>query len=317
MKTYAPQKEKFESFPDLIEAATTQYTLSFKAACKELKCSRSWAQTYIRPNVPYIYLSNGIGTNKPNYAKLVSQAVNRQNGNEDAPYSYESIYLDEEAFNKFIISSIVSCQKRSKRIYKSYFINAEDRVSYYKKLLSLYMQYGGIKFRKEKDYVTKEIDELYLEYTKDKFVRNILHQAIVKPNKRTEAEFIDVAIPQVPISHWKAVHDLMDYGDIEETIYRQLFSEGCIRVEIKLPDKNGVIKNSGKVYYISDPEPIEKPSLCMEAIEEILSYYKNCDVETRRKARENMVYMLDADKINVKQSAWVEYNNALSKKVSY
>lgn len=126
MKNYIPQQQKFKSFSDLVETATTTYTLTFKAACKALKCSRSWAHTYIRTNVPHIYLSNGMGTNKPNYAKIVSQAVNMQNGNEDAPYSYESIYLDEEAFNNFIFSSLVSCQKRSKRIYPSYFLTGRN-----------------------------------------------------------------------------------------------------------------------------------------------------------------------------------------------
>ena len=141
MKKYIPQQQKFESFPDLVEAATTTYTLSFKGACKALNCSRSWAQTYIRPNVPHIYLSNGMGTNKPNYAKIVSQAINKRNGEEDAPYSYESIYLDEAAFNKFIRDSIVSCQKRSKLIYKSYFIKKEDLTYYYIRSLDHFLLY--------------------------------------------------------------------------------------------------------------------------------------------------------------------------------
>lgn len=52
MRNYIPQQQKFNDFSDLIDAAATQYTLSFKDACKALKCSRSWAQKYIRPNVP-------------------------------------------------------------------------------------------------------------------------------------------------------------------------------------------------------------------------------------------------------------------------
>lgn len=316
MKKYIPQQQKFESFLDLVEAATTTYTLSFKGACKALKCSRSWAQTYIRPNVPHIYLSNGMGTNKPNYAKIVSQEINKRNGEEDAPFSYESIYLDEAAFNKFIRDSIVSCQKRSKLIYKSYFIKKEDLTYYYISLLDLYMRLGEAKYRSDKKNLREKMDKLYLYYTDDKLVKDILHPAMVSPTKRTEAEFIDVTIPETPISQWKAVHDLMDYGDIEETIYRQLFSEGNIRVEIKLPDKNGVVKDTGKVYYISDPEPIKRNILSADEKKCILSVYQKSD-EIWEKASEKLESLLLIDKMNVKQAAWVEYNNALSRKVRY
>lgn len=317
MKTYIPQKDKFETFEKLIEAATNTYTLSFKGACKALKCSRSWAQTYIRPHVPHIYLSNGKGTNKPNYAKIVSQAVNKKKGKEDAPYSYESIYLHEEEFNKFIISSIVTCQKRSKRIYKSYFISEEDRILYYKTLLSFHMEYDETKYRIEKEKLMYKIETLYLNYNNDPLIKNIIHPAIVKQNKRTEAEFVDVPVPETPIQEWKAVHDLMDYGDIEETIYRKLFSEGCIRVEIKLPDKDGVVKNAGKVYYISDPEPIPENYLSEKEVEELISPYRKCGEETVKKAREKLEYILKTDKMNVKQSAWMEYQKALSEKALY
>ena len=64
MRNFIPQQEKFYHFSELINAAKYQYTLSFKDACKALKCSRSWAQKYIRPHVPTIYLTNGKGTDK-------------------------------------------------------------------------------------------------------------------------------------------------------------------------------------------------------------------------------------------------------------
>ena len=70
--------------------------------------------------MPNIYIQNGKGTGKANYAKLVSLAVNQQNGS--SGYSNESVYLDEAAFNQFIFESIVSCQKRSKQAYKTFFI---------------------------------------------------------------------------------------------------------------------------------------------------------------------------------------------------
>ena len=311
MRNYIPQQQQFDKFTDLIDAAATQYTLSFRDACKALKCSRSWAQKYIRPNVANIYLTNGKGTGKANYARLVSLAVNQQNG--ETGYSNESVYLDEEAFNQFIIESIVSCQKRSKKTYKTYFIKENGLESYYKELLALYNRFFNEKISKEEaEKLWSEIDTLYLKYAKDDYVKDIIHPAMIHQTKRTEAEFIDVAVPDVPIIEWKAVHDLMDYGDIEETIYRDLFKEGCIRIEIKLPDKNGEIKESGKVYYISDPEPIEQKMPDEIMIKRILQSY------TETEEAENRLYnLIYNDRINIKQSAWVEYNNMLGNTLTY
>ena len=311
MRNFIPQQEQFENFSSLINAATTQYTLSFRDACKALKCSRSWAQKYIRPHVPTIYLSNGKGTHKANYARLVSLSVNKIIGEEG--YSNESVYLDAQAFNTFIFDSIVSCQKRSKRAYKTTFIKPDCIEIYYRELLSLYSQFFHSRMTKKvAEKLWEKIDTLYLRYAKNEQVEKIIHPAIVHPTKRTEAEFIDVSIPETPIVEWMAVHDLMDYGDIEETIYRSLFQEGCLRIEIKLPDKNGEIKENGKVYYISDPNPIKASSLSEAAIQRILRSFPDL-----QDAEDKLQNLISYDGINIKQAAWKEYNNLLGVNITY
>lgn len=310
MKNYIPQTQYFNDFLELLNAAETKYTLSLKDACKALKCSRSYAQKYIRPNVPSIYLSNGKGTGKVNYAKLVSSIINKRKNNIDNNnYSNESIYLDEKAFNSFILSCITSCKKRSKKAYKTFFIKTDCLEVYYKELLNLYLSLTkNIKTDKN---ILNEIDILYLKYAKNNYVKNIIHPAIVQKDKRTTAEFINVAVPNIPIREWQAVHDLMDYGDIEETIYRQLFKEGCIRLEIKLPDKNGEIKDKGKIYYIPDPVPIKQPILNTKDI------LKNYDKKEHNSINEIIQYLIYTDCINIKQSAWIEYNKMLGNNITY
>ena len=160
----------------------------------------------------------------------------------------------------------------------------------------------------------EEINTLYLKYAKDDYVKDIIHPAIVQHTKRTDAEFIDVEIPNVPIEEWKAVHDLMDYGDIEETIYRSLFKEGCIRIEIKLPDKNGEIKETGKVYYISDPAPVNAIILNETIIKHILRNYSE---EDKKNVEEQLYHLIYNDRINIKQSAWIKYNNMLDNHITY
>lgn len=311
MRNFIPQQQQFDKFTDLIDAAATQYTLSFKDACKALKCSRTWAQTYIRPHVPNIYIQNGKGTGKANYARLVSLAVNKQNG--ASGYSNESVYLDETAFNQFIFDSITTCQKRSKKVYKTAFIKPEYIITYYQELLCLYCKLFDAKLKKaEVEKLWEEIDILYLKYAKNDYVKEIIHKSIVYQTKRTDAEFVNVAVPDVPIMEWKAVHDLMDYGDVEETIYRDLFKEGCIRIEIKLPDKHGEIKEIGKIYYISDPNPVKQPTPDENMIKKILLNYSDKE-DAERKLRS----LIHNDRMNIKQSAWIEYNNMLGNTITY
>ena len=45
-----------DKWQQCLTALEYDYTLSFRSACKILKCDRSWVQKYIRPNVHYIYL---------------------------------------------------------------------------------------------------------------------------------------------------------------------------------------------------------------------------------------------------------------------
>ena len=277
-----------------------------------LKCSRTWVQKYIRPNVPSIYLSNGKGTGKPNYAKIVS-GLTREN-----EYSNESIYFDRDAFNSFVKGSITSCKKRSKKIYKSCFVDKTRLVEYYCKALELYNKLldeqllGEQSDKKVIEDLSTRISNLYLEYAESNYVSTIIQPAIVYANKRTSADFVDVKIPNVSINKWQAVHDLMDYGDIEETIYRQLFRDGCIRIEIRLPDCNGEIKDKGKVYYIEDPEPVFPAEINSDMLKQILKTY-----DDKEYAKSQLFLLQDNERFNIKQSAWFEYNNMLGNNISY
>ena len=40
-----------DKWQQCLNALEYDYTLSFRSACKILKCDRSWVQKYIRPNV--------------------------------------------------------------------------------------------------------------------------------------------------------------------------------------------------------------------------------------------------------------------------
>lgn len=263
------QDENFETFNQLVMAAAETYTLSLKSACKALKCSRSWANNYIRPYVPAIYVSNGRLTDpkgnvikKTNYAYILSIMVNEIRVDGETDPSNESIYLDKQKFNEYVKSRIVKCQKRSKKVPKTYFIAEEKLKEYYLELF--------------KNLFSNKVDEqdltkIFLSYVDDD-IRSTIEKNIVLPTKRTKAEWVDVKLPEADIKDWKAVHDLMDYGDVEETIYRELFRNGSIRIELMFPDKEGTLKSKGKVYYIDDPNPIIIPEERKKLEEESLKW---------------------------------------------
>ena len=70
--------------------------------------------------------------------------------------------------------------------------------------------------------------------------------------KRGACPVVKCNLPEFQLADMISVHDLKDYGDCDEEIYRQLFLDGCYRLEINIPGENGIL--SKKVYYLK-PEP--------------------------------------------------------------
>ena len=64
----------------------------------------------------------------------------------------------------------------------------------------------------------------------------ILSQGLPDITKRSRTIPVKVELPDTPISEWRALHDEKEYGDTDEHILRKFFKEGCIRVEIHIPD---------------------------------------------------------------------------------
>ena len=70
--------------------------------------------------------------------------------------------------------------------------------------------------------------------------------------KRGACPVVKCNLPEFQLTDMISVHDLKDYGDCDEEIYRQLFLDGCYRLEINIPGENGIL--SKKIYYLK-PEP--------------------------------------------------------------
>lgn len=298
-RTPVLQQEHFDSFKDLVEAADTKYTLSFKAACKQLKCSRQWALDYIRPYVPSIYLSNGKSGSGPNYAALVSKILAETHGT--GQISCESLWFDEEFFRSYLVSHIVSCTKRAKQMYITALLPEEQLSRYFVNLMNFIEESA-----KTKRKITRnQLQKYFLKYVPEK-TRQILQEALVYKHQRSKAPYIDVPFPDTPINEWQAVHDLLDYGDDNESIYRFLFQNGYIRIELRLPDKNGVIRDTGKIYYIQDPEPAVQK---LPALQSIIPSYENLSPSDKKTYEELYKMVCDIDPIIIKEEAWQKLKN--------
>lgn len=243
---------QFGSWKDLIDALDTIYTISFKDACRILRASRPWANQYIKPFVPSVFINSSqrgdASSGKVNWVRMAAMQLDR-------PDMTESVWFDADAFQAFIEQSIVSCTKQTKSVPLTYFM-AADRID---------------EFVTKREDLRKEIKaagspiaiaKLSMEYAmlpyeffdqKDAAVKQLLDNQ-VRITERTKAPATPVPLPANFMENWEAPHDLKDYGDADETIYRQLFRSGAIRIELQLQDDAGKIGT--KVFYVPDPDPI-------------------------------------------------------------
>jgi hypothetical protein len=234
-----------DKWQQCLTALEYDYTLSFRSACKILKCDRSWVQKYIRPNVHYIYLSTGAGRKTTSYTKLASKAINKE--------LTESIWFNTKEFDTLIRKSISSCTRQTILVPVEHLIAAD-------KLSDFLTEYKKLKTEKEACNPVKDIlKRIEIIQAMDKLIQasvNTIGKEIYSnlPScyKRGSCPVVKCDLPEFQLEDMISVHDLKDYGDYDEEIYRQLFLDGCYRLEINIPGENGIL--SKKIYYLK-PEP--------------------------------------------------------------
>lgn len=226
--------EKEDRWWTCLDKLRKEYTMSFRQACQVLKCSRSWTSRYIKPNCHYIYLNQ-------RYSKMAALVLKRE--------SIESVWLNSCEFEKLIRDSIQLCSRQTVSIPVEYLIESKKMESFkvkYKRLdglMDICRKHGDI------DQLTRLMDQRDNLLMKSATQEG---QAILKNQpvkiKRSTSKPVSCDVPDFELSQLKAVHDLKGYGDTDELIYRDLFVKGSYRLEIGIPDQDGVV--SKKVYYL-------------------------------------------------------------------
>ncbi len=262
-----------------------EYNYSIKDMCKDLKCSRTWFNTYVKPYLHYIYLSNGKASFRkddtplrPNFVKMANYEL-AQRGNINISISSSNLYSKEE-FNKLIIEHIKDTTRQTIKVPIELLIK-QDKLDEFSNKFENYTWKTREKKIEElinnrskdseitkykKEWIIKR-DELLNKYLSEKGLAIMLNHPSEFERGKTKAYKVKLKKKDLIIDKFMAIHDLKDYGDTDEEIYRDLFKKGCVRLVVELPDQNG--KVSEKVYYIDVDEDIKevKSSLELELIE--------------------------------------------------
>lgn len=250
------REKQFETWEQLLEALQTEYTLSFKDVCKLFKASRSWVTQHIKPYVKSIYITNnrrGNAQHGADWLYMASMVLNRR--------ITESIWFHTEELFDFIENNcIYSITKQTKSVPVSYLMSDQNKKLYLKELKERQQE-----IEQEENYYKKldlklELRECYIKYLNTDEKTQKLYENTQDTTKRKLAEAVPVDNIKIQDIYdiWVAPHELKDYGDSDELIYRKFFREGYIRIELHIPDVNGCVGK--KIFYIPDIEclPSEK-----------------------------------------------------------
>lgn len=258
-----PMLIQCNDWKNLIYELEHKYTTSIKMACRLLKCERKWLDRYIRPHVHYIYLSNGRGRGSINYLFRASIELRKD--------ITESIWLDTQEFECLVKKYMHDCTRQTINVPIELLIQPG-------KIRSFQKSYKTILDKIEKAKKNKRFEELTdLNNQKNNIIKNNLsdtgkkaYYRLPDQYKRTNSKAVECPVPSFNLNELQAVHDIMDYGDSAEEIYRSLFKAGCYKLKLHIPDEDGCI--SDKIYYLNHKDVI---NLGYESIDSILINYYN------------------------------------------
>lgn len=236
-----------------LHALETEYTLSLKSACRLLKCSRSWVQKYVRPHVHYVFLSRGIIDGKrkrraPDYARIASVRLKKK--------FTESTWLNRSEFEALIRKNMTWSRQTIAVPIELFMDDDNFQEKYFQIMEALNSAYQSEKIS------FYEIDKLKNEC--EVLIQNSLSKTgkvyyLAQANKYRRSETPAVVcdpLVEFELKDLQAVHDLKNYGDTDEEIYRDLFEKGCYRLELQLSDAEGNV--SKKIYYLDRTKQEEK-----------------------------------------------------------
>lgn len=257
-------EEKNKEWHLLLEKLVTTHTYSIHTICQALKCSRNWYRDYISPNISdKVRISNKYASSKKiNWLRIANDTLKADGYDVELT---DITYLNSEEFDKLILENITATQQT--KLISVDLIIPQDKLSDYqveydklqeelKELLN-----GGIKNALQIVNKHIEINALPKKYASPT-AKKLIDTCSCNPTKRGEVkELLHIPTDCLPIKYkennlidyekWLAPHDVKNYGDVDETIYRKFFANGYIKIKLTLPNADGTAE-AEKVFYIED-----------------------------------------------------------------
>lgn len=228
------EHNKYASYVDAINMG-----ISIKDACRLMKCSRSWLHRYIQPHIHYVFVPG------------IVLAVARHSG-DIALDRRESVYLDADEFDALIRKNMTYTRQaitvpaealmQSSAIQKWHAMHREAKATYSEHCTQVR---NGKELPVPRSIFFAGANNFYSSNLAQKYT-------LGDATKRSQIKPTRVKAPQYELKDLIAVHDVKDYGDSDELIYRDFFASGYYKLTLRVCDADGV--PAEKIYYLAPPK---------------------------------------------------------------
>lgn len=263
--------ENKRSWEETLYCLGNTHTLSIKDICGMLKVSRQWVSKYILPFVDTIYLPNGT-VKGVNWVKIASLRLDKKMSS--------CVWCNKKEVEALIMNGIVSITRQTRCLPIEWLIDSNHARKFAEEYRNIQNQLEEqfANFRGTPSDIFK-IAELNKE--KDKIICSHasgagrkLFEGRVKKTQRGKVARVECELPNVDIKEsWIAPHDMLEYGDSDELLYRSFFENGFVRIELVLPDSDGCLGK--KVYYIETEKANSLYGECVTVSEAVWQKYKH------------------------------------------
>ena len=203
------------------------YNMTILELCQMVRCERNWTEEFVRPYIHYIFMSEY-------YLRLLPRHLFAQFAQPSG------VGLNREEVEALVKENLVVTRKS---------ISVP---------LDIFLSNKGISAVKNGDYEEYTIQKFFSEFInghKYSDFQNenfrLLKRNYIPPSKRAKVKAIPWNSP-IDLYNMRRLSDMMDYGDIRETKYRELYEKGMIEADLQLQSVDGKI--SRVHYFIEPPE---------------------------------------------------------------
>ena len=126
----------------------------------------------------------------------------------------------------------------------------ENTKKYYQKLSLLSKKLDNEDDLLKKIEIQKEIENCHVNFLKlDEDTKTLYDNRLLATSKRSIVSNVPVNVDiRNVFREWVAPHELKDYGDTDELVYRMLFANSYIKIVLHVPDVDGVLGE--KIFYV-------------------------------------------------------------------